>query len=91
MIRRLWGKCNGAEVIFTQDKQGRWTAAVPASEDKTYIIEVWGEDEAGNESYFATIKTMLSAKTLDYHFEVIEVGSKFTLEEVRVTFSGKEI
>ena len=90
MILRLWGKCNGTEIVFSQDRQGRWIAAVPAAEDKTYVIEVWCEYEAGNECYFATIKTMFAAETLDYRFEVIEVGEKFTVDEVKAAFSWRD-
>lgn len=91
MVKALFGKCNGAEVIFTQSGRGAWTTAVPASEDKTYIIEVWAEDEAGNIGYFATIETIFNPQTLRMEFRVLDVGAGFSTTEVKLAFSGKEI
>lgn len=75
MVKRLYGKCNGADIVFSQDEQGRWSIPVPASDDKTYIIEVWAEDEAGNVGYFATVEVTYDSDTLRMQFRVIEFGA----------------
>ncbi len=87
MVTALFGKCNGADIIFTPKSEGRWNAAVPAREDKTYIIEVWAEDEAGNVGYFATIESVFDPTTLKMEFRVIDIGAGFTVKDVKMAFS----
>lgn len=87
MVTALFGKCNGADIIFTPKGEGRWSAAVPATEDKTYIIEVWAEDEAGNVSYFATVESVFNPATLKMAFRIIDIGAGFTTKDVKMAFS----
>lgn len=91
MVKALYGKCNGADILFSQDEQGRWTTAVPASENKTYIIEVWAEDEAGNVSYFATIEAAYNSDTLCMEFMVKEIGEQFTMNDVLSAFRWRNL
>jgi hypothetical protein len=86
MVVALYGKCNGAGIVFSQDGQGRWTTAVPVADNKTYVIEVFAEDEAGNTSYFATVEATYNSSSLSMEFTVKEVGENFTLNEVLSVF-----
>ncbi len=87
MVKALFGKCNGAEVIFSQNEQGRWTTAVPASGGRTYIIEMWAEDEAGNIGYFATIESVFNPESLRMEFKIIDIGTGFTPGDVWMAFA----
>ena len=87
MVKALFGKCNGADIIFTPKGEGRWNTAVPATEDKTYIIEVWAADEAGNVGYFATIESVFDPETMRMKFKIIDIGAGFTTKDVKMAFS----
>ncbi len=50
MVKRVFGKVDGADVIL-QQKGDRWTVSVPFDSDGEYVVEIMAEDEAGNISY----------------------------------------
>jgi hypothetical protein len=52
MIKRVFGKVDGTEVILHQDGD-RWTVPVPIDSNGEYVVEILAEDEAGNISYMA--------------------------------------
>lgn len=88
MIKRIWGTCNGSDVIYAHEGGERWETAVPAAEDATYIIELWAEDEAGNRGYFATIKIAYDTSKLCFTVEIVELGAGFTVEDVCRALAG---
>lgn len=55
MITRLIGNVDGNETVFSQINEGLWEATVPLDLDGTYVIDLRAVDEAGNESYYATV------------------------------------
>lgn len=89
MVKRVYGKCDNVEIVFALNEQtGRWETTVPAAEDNTYIFELWAEDEAGNQTYFAVVKVTVDLDSLQFHFSVLEVGAGFTREEVLELFEA---
>lgn len=88
MVVKLWGTCNGAEIICTHAEGERWETIVPSDVNGTYIIELWAEDEAGNRGYFATIKITYDPTKLCFSVEIIGVGAAFTVEEVIRVLAG---
>lgn len=88
MVVRLWGTCNGADIICTPAAWGRWETTVPAAPDGTYIIALWAEDEAGNQGYFATIKLTFDPSRLCFAVEILDVGTGFTVEDVKRVLMG---
>lgn len=88
MIARLWGSCNGTDIICSHESGDRWATIVPASEDGTYIVELWAEDEAGNRGYFATVKIAYDTSKLCFKVEILEVGTGFTMEDVCRALAG---
>lgn len=48
MVARLWGTCQGQDVLFSPTEDGRWTCWVPASPTGAYSLQLWAEDLAGN-------------------------------------------
>ena len=89
MIARIWGKCNGADIVFSHDIGERWKIAVPAALDKTYVVEVWAEDMAGNVGYLMTVVVYYDSITMDMRFRVIDVAPKFFGVDMNLVF--KEI
>ena len=84
MVKSLYGKCQGQEINFRlNEATGRWETAVPASPNGVYIIELWAEDEAGNVGYFATIEVTFDSSKLCTAIKILDVGARFTMEEVR--------
>lgn len=84
MVKSLYGKCQGREIHFRlNEASGRWETAVPASPSGVYVIELWAEDEAGNVGYFATIEVTFDSSKLCTSVKILDVGARFTLEEVR--------
>lgn len=39
MVVRLYGTCQGADVVFQRDEAGTWSCAVPASPTGAYAIQ----------------------------------------------------
>ncbi len=84
MVRRLWGKCDGQDIVLTRNRDsGRWETTVPASANQTYIFELWAEDYAGNVGYFATIKVSFDSSQLCAKIYILDVGEAFSEDEVR--------
>lgn len=48
MITRVYGKANGAEVIFSHVNDETWEISVPWEDDGKYTAEIYAENEAGN-------------------------------------------
>ena len=88
MVTALYGKCQGQDVRFTRNEAGRWETAVPASPNGAYIMELWAEDQAGNQGYFATIKLAYDPNKLCCTVEVLDIGAGFTVEDVRRILMG---
>ena len=89
MVKLVYGKCDNVEIVFTLNEYtGRRETTVPASEDNTYIFELWAEDEAGNRTYFAAVKVTVDLDLLQFRFSVLEVGAGFTMEEVLELFGA---
>ncbi len=88
MVVKLWGTCNGTDILCTPIGGERWATTVPASADGSYIIELWAEDEAGNRGYFATIEITYDTAKLCFSVRVLEVGAAFTADDVLRTLIG---
>lgn len=73
----------GRSISGLNEASGRWETAVPASPSGVYVIELWAEDEAGNVGYFATIEVTFDSSKLCTSVKILDVGARFTLEEVR--------
>lgn len=83
MIARLYGTCQGQEIVFTQNgATGRWETTVPASPSGSYVLELWAEDTAGNVGYFATVRLAFDTNKLRFRVEVLDIGAEFSWEDV---------
>ena len=51
MVQKVYGKANGTEVIFEYQGGDLWTITVPSNLEGEYVVELYAEDDAGNESY----------------------------------------
>lgn len=50
-IKRVIGKVNGQDIIFSKGEGNWWDIAIPPSLSGEYVVEVYAEDVAGNYSY----------------------------------------
>lgn len=56
MIIRVWGKVDGADVIFNPTPcPDWWDITVPYDEDGMYIAEIWAEDDG----HYITYRTAI--------------------------------
>ena len=75
MVARLWGTCQGQDVLFSPTEDGRWTCWVPASPTGAYSLQLWAEDLAGNVGYLATIRLAFDPAGLCCRVEILAIGS----------------
>lgn len=92
MVKSLYGKCNGDNILFSPNAEtGRWETTVPASAGGTYIIELYATDDAGNTAYFATVKVEFDTSQLCMKISIVAVGERWSMEEVAAVLSGTPI
>lgn len=91
MVTSLWGKCNGYDIVFVPNERGRWETAVPVSVDKTYIIELWAEDQAGNVGYYATVEVFYDSSSLEMRFRLVDVGPMFRELDIGTVFKSIDL
>lgn len=51
MIKRVFGKVDGKEVIFDKGAGDAWSVPVPLDLDGEYIVEIIAENDAGIQSF----------------------------------------
>lgn len=72
MVVKLTGKIAGSEIIFYFAEGNLWQAQIPAIESGEYVTALYATDEAGNESYFATILYVVDTEKLIYRIEITD-------------------
>ena len=58
MITRVYGSCNEFNIEFQRrdgSDQEIWDAIVPASEDGTFVVEIYVDSSSGMGTYAATV------------------------------------
>ncbi len=60
MVTRVYGKANGAEVIFSYVAGDVWETDVPWTEDGQYMLDLYGENDAGNVAYLCRTLFVIS-------------------------------
>ena len=67
MITRVYGSCNEFNIEF-QRREGSdqeiWDAIVPASEDGTFVVEIYVDSSSGMSTYVATVMFVISGHKL---------------------------
>lgn len=74
MIARVWGEYDGKEIVFRQQDGGLWKAVVPKDMDGEYVVAVWVEDEAGNQSYMSTLLFAVDPATLRFQVSTLAIA-----------------
>lgn len=86
MCVEVYGKCNGVSLIFQKQKTvghtTTWTVTVPKVPSGQYVIELYAVDDAGNTTYFSTVKLTYDSSQMAYQWVILEVGANWTLEDV---------
>lgn len=90
MITRVYGKANGAEVIFSHVNDETWEISVPWEDDGKYTAEIYAENEAGNTSHLCTMLFVISGHELQacivldekkYYVEVQNCNNTIEIQE----------
>ena len=63
MIVRIYGTCDGKDVVFRKVTEEQWICTVPADlTDGTYIVEIWAESDNGYTTYTTAILYMCDSR-----------------------------
>lgn len=80
MVTRVWGKANGTEISFVQKDRDGWEATVPANLEGEYVVELYAEDDAGNQTYACTTVFVITGHEVQGYVVPrgfsLEIGSK---------------
>lgn len=60
MVTRVSGRANGTEISFEQKGRDGWEAAVPGNLEGKYTVELYAQDDAGNQTYVCTTLFIIS-------------------------------
>lgn len=80
-ISRVWGTCNGSDVIFSLVSGNTYQVAVPATTDNIYYVEIWAEDDAGNTAYVATMSVSYDIRNLCSAVKFTKIGNRVMFDE----------
>lgn len=76
MVASVYGTCEGHAIIFTRrGDTDLWDVDVPFDRDGNYVVSLYAVDQAGNESYYATVlftvqRFCISVKILEINTDV---------------------
>lgn len=54
MVAKVFGTLQGQEILFSFTA-GEWVFDAPRLDSGEYVMDIWAEDEAGNQAYMATM------------------------------------
>ena len=66
----LYGKVDSTSVIFRLNDKGLWETTVPFNQDGMYIVDLIAVDEAGNESYYATVLFTVNTSNINCKVQI---------------------
>ena len=90
-LRRMWGTCDGVDIIFQQIDENTWTAEVPADlQDGQYIIEVWGQTYTGRVIYTTALLYLCDSRCVALDFMEDGIYVQIGIKEYRVDCEEKE-
>lgn len=77
MVVKVYGKCDGVDIIFTPSTGNKWVCEVPADySDGTYVVELWAVSDTGGIGYYTGILYMYDSRFAK--LEIIKDGFQFT-------------
>lgn len=91
MIKRIWGSCDGVEILLRQGQEGLWETTVPSRPTGEYTVALWAEDDAGNRSYFCSILMTYDITQLCCRVQLLEVGADWSTDQVAAVLSRREM
>lgn len=92
MVKAVYGKCEGYDIIFTRrGDTDLWDVDVPFERDGNYVVALYAIDYAGNEAYYATVlftvkRFCISVKVLDIN---VDAGINLSIINDGVSFNCK--
>ena len=91
MIKRIWGSCDGAEILLRRSQEGSWETTVPSRPTGEYTVALWAEDDAGNRSYFCSILMTYDITQLCCRIQLLDIGADWSADDVAAMLSRREI
>ncbi len=85
---RVFGKVNGDDVTFTLDGSDLWSVIVPSGSTE-YYVELWAEDEAGNQSHMTTVLLAYDYEKLCFRFYIKEIGAGYSMQDIEMFFKER--
>lgn len=68
MITAVWGRADGHNVVFQPSQRGDWWVSVPPDlTDGQYAVEIWAENDAGEQSYWTGTLYMVDSVLVCLH------------------------
>ena len=68
MITAVWGRADSFDVIFTPSGAGDWRVSVPPDlSDGQYAVEIWAENDAGEQAYWTGTLYMVDSVLVCLH------------------------
>lgn len=75
MIKSIHGTCAGASVVLAPTQEGFWDVTVPPRPSGEYAVDLWAEDDAGNQSFFCSVLLTYDITQMCCRMEVLQIGS----------------
>lgn len=74
MVASVYGTCDGHNIIFTRrGDTDLWDIDVPFDRDGNYVVSLYAIDDAGNESYYATV--LFTVKRFCISVKILEINA----------------
>lgn len=90
-LRRAWGTCDGADIIFREIEEDAWTAEVPADlQDGQYIIEIWGETFTGYVIYTTAVLYLCDSRFVGLRLMEDGIFVRIGTKEYQIDCEEKE-
>lgn len=89
MVKRVFGRIDGVEVILSHVEGNRWSVPVPLDLDGEYVVEIIAEDEAGNQSFVARMIYTVEAGNICI-CKLPDNGYLFDRQEKSICFDRQE-
>lgn len=89
MVTRVYGKADGADIIFSW-KEGKWKTTIPFNDSGECAVEIYAEDEAGNVGYMCKILFVVTGHALECYLIPREIRAETSTKEYGVQININE-
>ena len=90
MTTQVWGTLGTSKIIFDKTEGNIWKVTVPFMESGEYIVALYAVDEAGNQSYMATILYTVDLKKLRYEIKMLDYSAQGNMKDFKIVLEKLE-